>query len=59
MAAHVKIDPRLRQWIELNLDRGCPPRQLVEGMIAQRFGFRRSRKAWCVLLSRHATAASR
>jgi prolyl 4-hydroxylase len=37
MAAHVKIDPQLRQWIEHNLDRGCAPEQLVEGMIAQRF----------------------
>jgi prolyl 4-hydroxylase len=37
MTAHVKIDPQLRQWIEHNLDRGCAPEQLVEGMIAQRF----------------------
>jgi len=37
MTAHVKIDPRLRQWVEHNLDRGCPPEQLIEGMIAQRF----------------------
>jgi prolyl 4-hydroxylase len=37
MAALVKIDPQLRHWIENNLDRGCPPQQLVEGMIAQRF----------------------
>jgi hypothetical protein len=37
MTAHVKIDPRLRHWVEHNFDRGCPPEQLVEGMIAQRF----------------------
>jgi prolyl 4-hydroxylase len=37
MAAHVKIDSQLRHWIEHNLDRGCPPEQLIEGMIAQRF----------------------
>jgi prolyl 4-hydroxylase len=37
MAAHVKIDSQLRHWIEHNLDRGCAPEQLVEGMIAQRF----------------------
>jgi len=37
MAAHVKIDSQLRHWIEHNLDRGCVPEQLVEGMIAQRF----------------------
>jgi prolyl 4-hydroxylase len=37
VTALVKIDPRLRHWIENNLDRGCPPEQLIEGMIAQRF----------------------
>jgi prolyl 4-hydroxylase len=37
MTALVKIDPQLRHWIEHNLDRGCPPEQLIEGMIAQRF----------------------
>jgi prolyl 4-hydroxylase len=37
MSALVKIDPQLRHWIEHNLDRGCPPEQLIEGMIAQRF----------------------
>ena len=37
MTAHVKIDPRLRHWVEHNLDRGCAPEQLIEGMIAQRF----------------------
>jgi prolyl 4-hydroxylase len=37
MAAHVKIDSQLRHWIEHNLERGCAPEQLVEGMIAQRF----------------------
>jgi hypothetical protein len=36
VTALVKIDPQLRQWIEHNLDRGCPPEQLIEGMIAQR-----------------------
>jgi prolyl 4-hydroxylase len=35
--ALVKIDPQLRDWIKHNLDRGCPPEQLIEGMIAQRF----------------------
>jgi prolyl 4-hydroxylase len=33
----VNIKPQLRSWIEHNLDRGCPPEQLIEGMIAQRF----------------------
>jgi hypothetical protein len=37
VAALVKIDPQLRHWIDLNWDRGCPPEQLIEGMIAQRF----------------------
>jgi len=37
MTAHVKIDQRLRHWVEHNLDRGCPPEQLIEGMVAQRF----------------------
>jgi len=37
MAALVKIDPELRGWIENNLERGCTPTQLIEGMIAQRF----------------------
>jgi prolyl 4-hydroxylase len=37
MTAHVKIDPQLRQWIEHNLDRGCAPEQLIEGMVAQHF----------------------
>lgn len=37
MTAHVKIDPRLRHWVEHNLDRGCASEQLIEGMIAQRF----------------------
>lgn len=35
--AIVNIKPQLRSWIENNLDRGCPPQQLIEGMIAQRF----------------------
>jgi prolyl 4-hydroxylase len=37
MRAVVSIKPQLRSWIEQNLDRGCAPEQLVEGMIAQRF----------------------
>jgi prolyl 4-hydroxylase len=37
MSAIVHIKPELRSWIEHNLDRGCAPEQLVEGMIAQRF----------------------
>jgi prolyl 4-hydroxylase len=37
VTALVKFDPQLRHWIEHNLDRGCPPEQLIEGMIAQRF----------------------
>jgi len=37
MSMVVNIKPQLRDWIERNLDRGCPPEQLIEGMIAQRF----------------------
>ena len=37
MRAVVSIKPELRSWIEHNLDRGCAPEQLIEGMIAQRF----------------------
>jgi prolyl 4-hydroxylase len=37
MSFLVSIKPQLRSWIEHNLDRGCPPEQLIEGMIAQRF----------------------
>jgi prolyl 4-hydroxylase len=37
MSAIVRIQPELRSWIEHNLDRGCPPEQLIEGMVAQRF----------------------
>ena len=37
MGVVVSIKPQLGSWIEHNLDRGCPPEQLVEGMIAQRF----------------------
>jgi len=33
----VTVKAPLRSWIEHNLDRGCPPEQLVEGLIAQRF----------------------
>jgi prolyl 4-hydroxylase len=37
MRVAVNIKPQLRSWIEHNLDRGCPPEQLIEGLIAQRF----------------------
>jgi prolyl 4-hydroxylase len=37
MGVVVSIKPQLRNWIENNLDRGCPPQQLIEGMIARRF----------------------
>ena len=37
MSFVVTIKPQLRIWIERNLDRGCPPEQLIEGMLAQRF----------------------
>lgn len=37
MRVAVNIQPQLRSWIEHNLGRGCPPEQLVEGLIAQRF----------------------
>jgi prolyl 4-hydroxylase len=37
MRISVSIKPQMRSWIEHNLDRGCPPEQLIEGMIAQRF----------------------
>ncbi len=37
MRVAVCIKPQLRSWIEHNLDRGCPPDQLIEGMIAQQF----------------------
>jgi prolyl 4-hydroxylase len=37
MRISVSIKPQMRSWIEHNLDRGCPPQQLIEGMIAQRF----------------------
>jgi prolyl 4-hydroxylase len=37
MSAVVHIKPELRTWIERNLDRGCPPEQLIEGMVAQQF----------------------
>ena len=37
MSAIVHIKPKLHIWIERNLNRGCPPEQLIEGMVAQRF----------------------
>src|ERR1700735_3141409 len=37
MRLAVNIKPQMRSWIEHNLDRGCPPEQLIEGLIAQRF----------------------
>jgi prolyl 4-hydroxylase len=37
MRVAVSIKAQLRSWIEHNLDRGCAPEQLIEGMIAQRF----------------------
>jgi prolyl 4-hydroxylase len=37
MRVAVSIKPQLRSWIEHNLDRGCAPEQMIEGMIAQRF----------------------
>jgi prolyl 4-hydroxylase len=36
MKVAVSIKPQMRRWIERNLDRGCPPQQLIDGMIAQR-----------------------
>lgn len=37
MRVAVNIKPQMRSWIEHHLDRGCPPEQLIEGLIAQRF----------------------
>ena len=37
MRVSVNVKPQLRSWIEHNLDRGCPPKQLIEGLIAERF----------------------
>jgi len=37
MSSVVKISPELRTWIDHNLDRGCAPEQLIEGMIVERF----------------------
>ena len=37
VSALVSIKPELRSWIESNLDRGCPPEQLIAGMIERRF----------------------
>jgi hypothetical protein len=35
MRVAIDIRPQMRSWIEHNLDRGCPPRQLIAGLIAQ------------------------
>jgi prolyl 4-hydroxylase len=37
MGTVVKINSELRAWIDHNLNRGCVPEQLIEGMIAERF----------------------
>lgn len=37
MRLAVNVKPQMRSWIVHNLDRGCPPEQLIEGLIAQRF----------------------
>lgn len=37
MSSVVRISPELRTWIDHNLDRGCAPEQLIEGMIGERF----------------------
>jgi len=33
----INIKPQLRNWIEHNLARGCPPERLVEGLVAERY----------------------
>jgi prolyl 4-hydroxylase len=37
MRVAVNIPPPIRSWIERNLERGCIPEQLIEGLIAERF----------------------
>jgi prolyl 4-hydroxylase len=37
MSTLVKVDARLRTWIEHNLSRGCAPGQLIQGMLDERF----------------------
>src|SRR5271156_1145123 len=37
MSIVVKISSELRAWIDHNLNRGCVPEQLIEGMIVERF----------------------
>jgi hypothetical protein len=37
MSTAVKISSELRTWIDHNLNRGCAPEQLIEGMIVERF----------------------
>jgi prolyl 4-hydroxylase len=37
MRVSVNIKPQLRQWIEKNLERGCPPERLIEGLVAERY----------------------
>src|ERR1700685_2599237 len=37
MSTVVKISSELRAWIDHNLNRGCVPEQLIEGMIVEKF----------------------
>jgi len=37
MSTVVRINSELRAWIDHNLNRGCMPQQLIEGMIVERF----------------------
>jgi len=37
MRVSLNIKPPLRNWAEHDLDRGCPPEQLIESLIAQRY----------------------
>jgi prolyl 4-hydroxylase len=37
MSLLIKISPELKGWIAHNLERGCPPAQLVASMVDQRF----------------------